>query len=74
MAQQTTVENQVIDVMHLRHMCDFEEVTRECVNLTWNQVFLAVNRLSRRGGIKLVPSGRGTIYGGLYAPVEDRPD
>lgn len=59
MAQQTTVEAQVIDVMRHTRMCDLEEVTRQCTDLTWNQVFLAVDRLSRSGKIILVPRGRG---------------
>ena len=42
MALHTTVEDQVIGVLHRTHTCDLEEVTRQCTNLTWNQVFLAV--------------------------------
>jgi len=59
MALHTTVENQVIGVLHRTHTCDLEEVTRQCTNLTWNQVFLAVDRLSRSGEIMLVPMGPG---------------
>ena len=55
----TTVENQVIGVLHRTHACDLEDVTRQCPNLTWNQVFLAVDRLSRSGEIMLMPGGRG---------------
>jgi len=60
MAQHTTVEDQVIDMLHRAYACDLEEVTRTCTNLTWNQVFLAVDRLSRSGEIMLVPRDRGT--------------
>jgi hypothetical protein len=59
MALHTTVEDQVIDVLHRTQMCDLEEVTRQCTNLTWNQVFLAVDHLSRSGEIMLVPMSRG---------------
>jgi len=59
MALQTTVEDQVVGVLHRTHTCDLEEVIRQCTNLTWNQVFLAVDRLSRSGEILLVPLGRG---------------
>ena len=59
MAQSTTVEVQVIDIVHRAGACDLEEITRQCANLTWNQVFLAVDRLSRRGEIMIVPKGRG---------------
>jgi hypothetical protein len=57
MAQHTTMEAQVIDIMLHRRMCDLEEVTRQSTNLTWNQVFLAVDHLSRRGEIMLMPRG-----------------
>ncbi len=54
-----TVEDQVIDVMRHTLTCDLEEVTHQCPHLTWNQVFLAVDHLSRSGKIVLVPRGRG---------------
>ena len=60
MAQFTTVEVQVIDIVRRADASDLEEITRQCANLTWNQVFLAVDRLSRRGEILLMPKGRGT--------------
>ena len=60
MAPHTTVEDQVIDLLHESHSCDLEEITRRCANLTWNQVFLAVDRLSRSGRIILKTGGRGT--------------
>ena len=59
MAQSTTVEVQVSDIVRRAGACDLEEITRQCANLTWNQVFLAVDRLSRRGEILLMPRGRG---------------
>ena len=59
MAQEATVEDQVINIVRSAHICDLEEVARQCIDLTWNQVFLAVDRLSRRGEIKLAPRGRG---------------
>ena len=59
MAQSTTVEVQVIDIVRGTGACDLEEITRRCADLTWNQVFLAVDSMSRRGEIMLVPKGRG---------------
>lgn len=53
------VENQVIDILHRAGACELEDITRHSTNLTWNQVFLAVDRLSRCGAITLVPRGRG---------------
>ena len=59
MQQEMTVEGQVIDVVQRAHDCDLEEIMRQCSNLTWNQVFFAVDRLSRRGELILIPKGRG---------------
>ena len=59
MNRHTPVEDQVIGVRNRTETCDLEEVMRQCTNLTWNQVFLAVDRLSRSGEIKLVPTGLG---------------
>jgi hypothetical protein len=59
MAQSTTVEVQVSDIVRRAGACDLEEITRQCANLTWNQVFLAVDRLSRSGKIMLLPRDRG---------------
>jgi hypothetical protein len=74
MAQHTIVEAQVIDILHRAHACDLEEVTRQCTNLTWNQVFLTVDRLSRRGEIKLMPRGRGMYTVTFPQRQDDRPD
>jgi hypothetical protein len=74
MAQHTTVEDQVIDIMLQRRTCDLEEVTRQCPNLTWNQVFLAVDHLSRNGELMLMPRGRGTYTVTFPHRQEGRPD
>lgn len=59
MTQQMTAEDQVIDIVRRAHGCDFEEVMHQCTDLSWNQVFLAVDRLSRRGEIILMLMDRG---------------
>ena len=75
MTQHTTVEDQVIDIVHRAHTCDLEEVTRTCTKLTWNQVFLAVDRLSRSGEIiMLMPRGRGIYTLAFPHRQEGRPD
>jgi len=61
MAQQATAEDQVIEIVLQRGPCDLEDVTRRCPNLTWNQVFLVVDRLSRTGQVKL-----SHVKGGSY--------
>ena len=39
-----------------------DDVVFQCPDLTWNQIFLAIDRLSREGALTLIPKG-----GGLYA-------
>ena len=74
MAQHTTAEDQVIDMLHSAQACDLEEIMRQCANLTRNQMFLAVDRLSRSGELMLMPRGRGT-YTVTVPPRQDgRPD
>jgi hypothetical protein len=36
-----------------------DDIVLECPDLTWNQVFIAIDRLSREGALKLTPKGRG---------------
>jgi hypothetical protein len=74
MAQHTTVETQVIDIMLHTRTCDLEEVMRQCTGLSWNQVFLAVDRLSRSGEIMLMPRGRGLYTVTFPHRQEGRPD
>jgi hypothetical protein len=74
MTQQLTVEDLIIDIVRRAQTCDLEEVARQCTDLTWNQVFLAVDRLSRNGRIKLTPRGRGA-YTLTFLPLQEgRPD
>jgi len=74
MEQYTAVEDQVIDIMRHTPICDLEAITRQCPHLTCNQVFLAVDRLSRRGEVRLVPRGRGMYRVAFPHRQEDRPD
>ena len=74
MAQEITVEDQVIDILLHTRTCDFEEVMRQCSDLTWNQVFLAVDRLSRSGELILMPRGRGAYTVTFPHRQDGRPD
>ena len=73
MTQHSTVEEQVIDLVHRVRACDLEAITRDCPTLTWNQVFLAVDRLSRSGELRLVSRGRGLYTVILQHPLDGRP-
>lgn len=73
MAQESTAENQVIDILHRAPACDLEEITRRCPNLTWNQVFLVVDHLSRTGQVRLMPAKGGNYTLTLLHQQGSRP-
>jgi hypothetical protein len=47
--------------------CLMEELFKECPALTWNQVFLEVDRLTRDGAVVLMRKG-----GGQYVVLPSR--
>lgn len=49
--------------------CQLEELVVACPGLTWNQVFFAVDRLSRIGQVQLVRVGIGQYAVRLSTPV-----
>ncbi|HXV68147.1 MAG TPA: hypothetical protein VD738_04405, partial [Nitrospira sp.] len=51
-AQQASV-HRVLDVIVRSSECELEELILKCDGLTWNQVFLAIDRLSRSGDVQL---------------------
>ena len=68
MVQEITAEDQVIDMLQGAPMWDLDEVMRRCPTLTWNQMFLAVDHLRRRGQIRLM-----RVKGGSYTVTCLRP-
>jgi hypothetical protein len=51
--------SRLLQIVEHRPGCDLDEVVSECADLTWNQVFLELDRLSRAGEVVLTQSGRG---------------
>jgi hypothetical protein len=49
-----------------------DDMVLECPELTWNQIFLTIDRLSREGALTLTPKGRGvyTLHCSDHAPAE----
>jgi len=46
-------EHRIMEVIVRSPECELEEIVLECEGLTWNQVFLAIDRLSRSGDVQL---------------------
>jgi hypothetical protein len=59
MAKMTDVGRRVMEVVIRSPGCNIDEVMKECPDLTWNQVFLEVDRLSRDGYVALRLEQRG---------------
>jgi hypothetical protein len=52
-SQDQTVAARIIEVVTRSPGCLLEELTLACPNVTWNQVFIEVARLSRDGTLRL---------------------
>jgi len=50
---------QVLEVIVRLPGRELDDIAHECPDLTWNQVFMSIDRLSREGAVKLTPKGRG---------------
>ena len=59
MPTQLITDDRVLDVIARSPGCTLEDIVRACPDLTWNQVFITVDRLSREGAVTLTPKGRG---------------
>ncbi|HET8721759.1 MAG TPA: hypothetical protein VFM24_07005 [Nitrospira sp.] len=59
MSDCTDNTQKVVEMIDRAPNSDFQNLIEACVDLTWNQVFLALDRLSRSGEIVLTRSGHG---------------
>ncbi len=50
--------------------CPLEELMELCPELTWNQVFLAIDHLSRTGQVRVTMDVGRTYTVQVYRPVE----
>ena len=57
--RQEQVTDRIMRAVNLSAGCFIEELVLACPNLTWNQVFLEVDRLSRAGLVRLTVKGPG---------------
>ncbi len=54
-----SLEQQVMEVIVRSPGTALDDFVLECPNLSWNQVFLVVDRLTRDGTLSLVSNGHG---------------
>ena len=61
MASHTPVTDRILGTVQRMHGCDLDTLTNSLTDLSWGQVFLEVDRLSRDGQV-LVTLGAGGRY------------
>ncbi len=60
MPQQETIADRILKVVRRAPGCQLDELENSLPGLTWNQIFLEVDRLSRMGQVRVMPIGNGT--------------
>jgi hypothetical protein len=60
MSQLGTIADRILDAVHGAPGCELEDLVLSLPELTWNQVFLEVDRLSRTGQVRVTALGKGT--------------
>ena len=59
MSGQETISDQILKVVRRVPGCQLDELEKSLPGLTWNQIFLEVDRLSRKGQVRVIPTGDG---------------
>ena len=53
MALYTSVTDRILGAVQRAHGCDLDTLTKSLSDLSWSQVFLEVDRLSRQGQVRV---------------------
>ena len=72
--QHSDIVHQVLEVIVRSPGTALDDIAFNCPNLTWKQIFITINRLSRKGMVKM--SAKGFGHYALYirtVPEEIRP-
>jgi hypothetical protein len=70
MSQLGTVADRILDAVHGAPGCELDDLVLSLPGLTWNQVFLEVDRLSRTGQVRVTATGAGTY--GIWLPNKEK--
>jgi len=60
MSQLGTVADRILDAVYRAPGCQLDDLVLSVPELTWNQVFLEVDRLSRTGQVRMTVMGKRT--------------
>jgi hypothetical protein len=72
MPQQETIADRILKVVRRAPGCQLDDLEDRLPGLTWNQIFLEVDRLSRMGQVRVMPIGNGT-YTVRLSPKRKQP-
>ncbi len=64
-------DDRVLDVIVRSPGATLDDVMLQCPDLTWNQIFLAIDRLSRNGEMQVIAKSPGVYTLRLSEHVED---
>jgi hypothetical protein len=59
LTQRNSMEDQVMAVIVRSPGTALDDVVLKCPDMSWNQVFLVIDRLTRNGSLILMPRGHG---------------
>jgi hypothetical protein len=70
MSQLETLADRILDAVYRAPGCQLDELVLSVPELTWNQVFLEVDRLSRTGQVRMTAMGKGTYT--IWLPNKEK--
>jgi hypothetical protein len=70
MLQQETITDRILDAVHGAPGCQLDDLVLRVPELSWNQVFLEVDRLSRTGQVRVTALGKGTYT--IWLPNKEK--
>lgn len=70
MAQSLTLSDLIVEGITHHPGCGLDDLVTFCPELTWNQIFLEVDRLSRAGRLRVMLTGRGRYRLALATDAE----
>jgi hypothetical protein len=59
MTSHTPVTDRILSQVQRKHGCDLDMLTKSLSDLSWSQVFLEVDRLSRKGEVRVTLDSAG---------------